>query len=100
MALAKRRRKRTTLTTETNHTGNDNLDHRGDNMTFEKAQVFFDKSKPYMSHTDVVVAQRPGEIDVIGGNVRDSVTKKTIPLTARGLIADRSHPWFVVLRRR
>jgi hypothetical protein len=73
---------------------------RGENMTFEKAQTFFDKTTPYTSHTDIVVAERPGEIDVIGGNVRDSVTKKTLALTARGLIADRSHPWFVVLRRR
>jgi len=73
---------------------------RGDNMTFEKAQTFFDKTTSYMSHTDIVVAQRASEIDVIGGNVRDSVTKKTIPLTASGLVADRSHPWFVVLRRR
>ena len=73
---------------------------RGKDMTFDKAQAFFDKTTAYESHTDIVVAQRPGEIDVIGGNVRDSVTKKTIPLTASGLIADRSHPWFVVLRRR
>jgi hypothetical protein len=73
---------------------------RGDGMTFLKAQAFFDKTTSYSSHTDIVVAERPGEIDVIGGNVRDSVTKKTLPLTQRGLIADRSHPWFVVLRRR
>jgi hypothetical protein len=73
---------------------------RGDNMTFEKAQAFFDKTTPYASHADIVVARRANEIDIIGGNVRDSVTKKTIPLTPRGLIADRSHPWFVVLRRR
>ena len=73
---------------------------RGDNMTFQKAQAFFDKTTPYMSHVDIVVARRAREIDVIGGNVRDSVTKKTLPLTARGLVADRSHPWFVVLRRR
>jgi hypothetical protein len=73
---------------------------RGDNMTIEKAQAFFDKTSSYTSHTDIVVAQRPGEIDVIGGNVRDSVTKKTLALTDRGLLADRNHPWFVVLRRR
>jgi hypothetical protein len=72
---------------------------RGENMTFEKAQTFFDKTSPYTSHADIVVAERPGEIDVIGGNVRDSVTKKTLALNARGLLADRSHPWFVVLRR-
>jgi hypothetical protein len=73
---------------------------RGKNMTFEKAQAFFDKTSPYESHTDIVVARRSGEIDVIGGNVRDSVTKKTLPLSSSGLLADRSHPWFVVLRHR
>jgi hypothetical protein len=73
---------------------------RGKDMTFDKAQAFFDKTSPYESHTDIVVAVRTGEIDVIGGNVRDSVTRKTLPLTASGQVADRSHPWFVVLRRR
>ena len=40
------------------------------------------------------------EIDVIGFNVLDSVTKKTVPLTSAGLIADRKHKWFVVLKRK
>jgi hypothetical protein len=69
------------------------------NVTFEQAQAYFDKTGSYPSHTDVVVERRPFEIDVIGANVLDSVTKKTIPLTAAGLIADRSHKWFVVLKR-
>ena len=67
--------------------------------TFEKAQAYYDKTGPYPSHTDIVVAKRPDEIDVIGFNVLDSVTKKTIPLDADGLIADTSHKWFVVLKR-
>ena len=71
-----------------------------DGLTFEQAQAYFDKTGNYASHTDVVVARRPGEIDVIGANVLDSVTKKTVPLTAAGLIADRSHKWFVVLKRK
>ena len=69
-------------------------------VTFNEAQNFFDKTGNYPSHTDVVVAKRSGAIDVIGANVLNSVTKKTIPLTAAGLIADRSHKWFVVLRRK
>lgn len=73
---------------------------RASNLTFDKAQAFFDKTSAYTSHSDIVVDKRPGEIDVIGGNVRDSVTKKTLPLTASGLLADRTHPWFVVLKRR
>lgn len=73
---------------------------RGNGLTFESAQGFFDKTERYNSHSDIVVAKRPREIDVIGANVLDSVTKKTLPLTQAGLIADRSHKWFVVLKRR
>jgi hypothetical protein len=73
---------------------------RGTNLTFDRAQAFFDKTGAYNSHSDLVVAKRAGEIDVIGFNVLDSVTKKTVPLDASGKIADRKHHWFVVLRRK
>jgi hypothetical protein len=66
---------------------------------FEKAQTFYDKITGYPSHSDIVVARRPGEIDVIGANVLDSVTKKTISLSPGGLVSDRVHHWFVVMRR-
>lgn len=73
---------------------------RIEGQTFEKAQSVFDRTGNYPSHTDLVVERRPGEVDVIGFNVRDSVTLKTLPLTATGHMADRVHNWFVVLRRR
>lgn len=69
-------------------------------ISFEEAQAFFDRTTPYTSHSDLVVARRAREIDVIGGNVKDSVTRKTLPLDHRGLLADRRHPWFVVLKKR
>lgn len=69
-------------------------------ISFDEAQSFFDKTGNYPSHTDVVVAKRAGEVDVIGANVLDSVTRKTVPLDAKGLIADRKHKWFVVMKRR
>lgn len=69
-------------------------------LTIATAAPYFDKTGAYTSHTDVVVAVRPGEVDVIGCNVLDSVTKKTMKLTASGLLADTNHPWFVVLKRR
>ena len=68
-------------------------------VSFAKAQTYFDKTGSYPSHTDLVVERRDGEIDVIGANVLDSVTKKTVPLDAKGLIADTTHKWFVVLKR-
>lgn len=51
----------------------------------------------YPSHTDLVVAVRPGEIEVIGGNVQDSVTKKILKTDENGLLIDKHHRWFVVM---
>ncbi len=51
----------------------------------------------YFSHTDLVVAVRPNEIDVIGGNVRDSVTLKTLSTDEQGLLIDKNQRWFVVM---
>jgi len=73
---------------------------RGEGMNFAKAQKLFDSTKRYKSHTDLVVAKRPGEIDVIGANVFDSVTKKTLPISADGHISDRHFHWFAVLKLR
>jgi hypothetical protein len=59
----------------------------------------------FPSHCDIVVAARPGELTVIGGNVDDTVTEKHIPTTNDGLlvqpgggVVDQRYPWFVVLR--
>ena len=73
---------------------------RAKNMTRKKALGFFAETSAYQSHTDLVVAKRAGEIDVIGGNVRDSVTKKTLKINADGRLADQTHFWFVVLKAR
>jgi hypothetical protein len=71
---------------------------RGEGMTQDRANRLFDSASSYKSHTDVVVAVRPGEIDVIGANVMDSVTKKTLKLTTNGQIDDPTHFWFVLLK--
>lgn len=46
----------------------------------------------YSSHTDIVTAVRPGEIDVVGGNVGNSVTKMTIGTLPDGRI-DMNSLW-------
>ncbi|OCJ19853.1 hypothetical protein A6U88_32915 [Agrobacterium sp. B131/95] len=51
----------------------------------------------FCSHADIVVAIRPGEVDVIGGNVSDSVTKTTY-ITSNGKIVDPRHAWVGVIR--
>ncbi len=63
-------------------------------------------AQSFPGHCDIVVAARPGELTVIGGNVDDAVTEKHIPTTESGLLADPAtgaivdtrYPWFVVLK--
>ena len=59
----------------------------------------------FPGHCDIVVAINPGSLDVIGGNVDNSVSMRHIPVTADGHLAnpdgtivDPDHPWFVVIR--
>lgn len=75
-------------------------DKEGQTLSFDDAQQWFTRTGAYNSHSDLVVAASPGAVEVIGGNVRDSVIKKVVPLDAHGRIADRSLNWFAVLRYR
>jgi hypothetical protein len=60
----------------------------------------------FASHCDVVVDTTvPGGITVIGGNVEDSVTMNTVPVsedgklaTLQGVVLDTRFPWMAVLR--
>ncbi len=59
----------------------------------------------FAGHCDIVVAIHPGSLDVIGGNVDNSVSMKHIPVAADGRlvgpdgrVVDPDHPWFVVIR--
>ena len=58
------------------------------------------RPETYKSHCDLVVAVRPGEIDVIGGNVQDSVTLKTLATNSQGKLIDKNQQWFAVLANR
>jgi hypothetical protein len=56
-------------------------------------------------HCDIVVEIKPGELDVIGGNVDNAVAMKHIPATADGhlagpdgIVLDPDHNYFVVLK--
>ncbi|WP_171070142.1 DUF2272 domain-containing protein [Methylobacterium terricola] len=51
----------------------------------------------FCSHADIVVAKRSDEIDVIGGNVSDSVTQTTY-LTSKGRIVDPRQVWLGVIK--
>ncbi len=60
----------------------------------------------FPSHCDIVVDTTvPGQIGVIGGNVEDSVTLNTVPITSdgklatsEGVVLDTRFPWMAVLR--
>jgi hypothetical protein len=73
----------------------------------EKRPVKYEQlpRRHFAAHCDLVVAQAPGQISVIGGNVFHAVTMKHVPVTADGRLAgadgqvlDARYPWFVVLR--
>jgi hypothetical protein len=72
-----------------------------------RRQIRFDDlpTGRFPGHCDIVVAVRPGSLDVIGGNVDNSVAMKHVPATSDGRLAgpdgailDPDHPWFVVIR--
>ncbi|HWB49777.1 MAG TPA: DUF2272 domain-containing protein [Stellaceae bacterium] len=52
----------------------------------------------FPGHCDIVVAQHPGSLDVIGGNVDNAVVLKHVAIGPTGLVTDTEYPWFVVLR--
>jgi hypothetical protein len=76
-------------------------------MSRTKQPIRFDDlpTGRFPGHCDIVVEPHPGLLDVIGGNVDNSVSMKHIPATADGRLAgpdgvvlDTDYPWFVVLR--
>lgn len=52
----------------------------------------------FPGHCDIVVARRPGSLDVVGGNVDNAVALKHVPVGPTGLVNDPDYPYFVVLR--
>ena len=50
----------------------------------------------YKSHTDIVVEVGQGYVDMIGGNVGDSVTRTRVSTDAEGFVVNRQR-YFVVM---
>jgi hypothetical protein len=65
-----------------------------------QAGVGYDTTSSYKSHCDIVVAVRPNQIDVIGGNVGNSVTLKTLETDAAGNLVDDHNNWFAVIQNK
>jgi hypothetical protein len=52
-------------------------------------------------HCDLVVAQRPGELDVIGGNVLDAVSLAHVKLDKAGkVLPTKARPWQLAIEQR
>lgn len=54
----------------------------------EVRKIFRGTGATFCSHSDIVVAIRNGEADVIGGNVKQAVTRTTYKLDGQGRISD------------
>ncbi|NEQ76546.1 MAG: DUF2272 domain-containing protein [Okeania sp. SIO2C9] len=64
----------------------------------DESWVNYDTTTDYKSHCDLLVLKRVNEIDIIGGNVSNSVTLKTLKLDTNRQVKDTSRPWFVVIK--
>ena len=69
---------------------------RGSNLSYDRAA----RRTRYKSHTDIVVYVRAGEIGVIGGNVKHSVSLKRLIAGAGGRLRDQTKDWFAVIENR
>jgi hypothetical protein len=52
----------------------------------------------FPSHCGIVTGGGPGRVDVVGGNVDDSVMMQPLHATAQGLLSDNPENWFVVVK--
>ena len=64
----------------------------------ESSTDMYDKTGSYKSHCDIVVKKRPNEIEVIGGNVNQSVSKKVLAIDNRGIMENKSGKWFAIIK--
>jgi len=63
----------------------------------ENSTDLYDRTGGYKSHCDIVVAKRNGEIEVIGGNVAQSVSKKVLSTDSNGRV-NQSGKWFAIIK--
>ena len=63
----------------------------------ESSKDLYDRTSGYKSHCDIVVAKRPNEIEVIGGNVNQSVTKKILSTDQMGRVV-MGGKWFAIIK--
>jgi hypothetical protein len=79
----------------------------GDIICAPRGEAFIQSIHTYQElrrgayHCDLVVAKRPGELDVIGGNVMDAVSLAHIKLDGAGrVLPTKARPWMLVIEQR
>jgi hypothetical protein len=55
-------------------------------------------SSDFPAHCGIITGGRPGQLDIISGNVQDAVVLDHLAADAQGRIIDKQANWFVVLR--
>jgi hypothetical protein len=62
--------------------------------------VDYDTTRNYKSHCDIVVDVNKikGNIEVIGGNVNDGVTKRILTVDSKGYLNDYNNDWFTIIK--
>ena len=71
----------------------------GDMVCYSRQDgINYDTKGSYKSHCDIVVSTKPNQIEVIGGNVNQSVTKKVLRTNSKGLLIDTKNKWFAVIK--
>lgn len=64
----------------------------------EARKIYRGTADTFCSHCDIVVAIRAGEADVIGGNVKQAVTRTTYKLDDQGRISDGRRNFIGIVR--
>jgi hypothetical protein len=64
----------------------------------EVRRIYQGTAGSFCSHSDIVVAVHAGQTDVIGGNVKQAVTRTTYKLDAQGRISDGRRNFIGVIR--
>jgi len=64
--------------------------------------VDYDTTRKYLGHCDLVVGlnKKQSNIEVIGGNVYDGVTKRILTTDSKGYLNDYSNDWFTIIKNR
>ena len=59
---------------------------------------FYDRTSDYKSHCDLVVKKEKDQLEVIGGNVGNAVSKRIVSIDRNGKLNDRNKKWFAVIK--